>query len=102
MHSTTTAAAPRLLRLKEVIHLTGLSRSTIYAKMEDGTFPCQRKITPAVAVWSEAEVIAWIAAVLAQANDAAPTAAQLHTNGHRTATATGVAQRKRACISASP
>lgn len=76
MYSTTmSAAAPRLIRLKEVTRLTGLSRSTVYAKMDAGTFPRQRKITPTIAVWAEAEVIAWIAAVLAQSNDAAPMAA---------------------------
>ncbi len=75
MNTTTTTAAPRLIRLKEVMRLTGLSRSTIYAKMDAGTFPRQRKITPTIAVWSEVEVIAWIAEVLAQANDDASMAA---------------------------
>lgn len=60
---------PRLIRLKEVMHLTGLARSTIYSMIDAGTFPRQRKVTPTIAVWSEAEVIAWTAAVLGQAND---------------------------------
>lgn len=75
-HTTTaTAAQPRLIRQKEVLRLTGLSRSTIYAKMAAGTFPHQRKVSPTIAVWSEAEVIAWIAAVLHQSNEEVPLAA---------------------------
>ncbi|WP_125076901.1 AlpA family transcriptional regulator [Pseudoxanthomonas sp. SGT-18] len=76
MHSTATnSTAPRLIRLKEVQRLTGLARSTIYAKMADGTFPKQRKVSPTIAVWSEAEVLAWIANVLQQSNDGEPMAA---------------------------
>ncbi|RPD88135.1 AlpA family phage regulatory protein [Luteimonas sp. 100069] len=61
----TTTNAPRLLRLPDVKRMTGLGRSTIYALIDAGTFPRQRKITPTIAVWSEAEVEAWVARVLA-------------------------------------
>ena len=29
----------RLIRMKEVMHLTGLSRPSVYRLMKDGTFP---------------------------------------------------------------
>ncbi|TWT19792.1 helix-turn-helix transcriptional regulator [Luteimonas wenzhouensis] len=74
MHNTRTAQ-PRLIRLKEVMHLTGLSRSTIYSMMDAGTFPRQRKVTPTIAVWSEAEVLTWAARVLGQDCEEAATAA---------------------------
>lgn len=73
--ATTTAPPIRLIRLQEVMHLTGLSRSTIYNMMQAGTFPRQRKISPTIAVWPEAEVLEWIARVLHQSNDRAPLAA---------------------------
>lgn len=66
---------PRAMRLPEVQHITGLSRSTIYAMMEAGTFPRQRKASPTIAVWSESEVIAWVHALLAMPTDAKPVAA---------------------------
>lgn len=66
MRTSTSTTTPRLIRLKEVQRLTGLARSTIYAKMAEGTFPKRRKVTPTIAVWSEAEVLAWIADVLQQ------------------------------------
>lgn len=66
MRTSTSTTTPRLIRLKEVQRLTGLARSTIYAKMAEGTFPKQRKVTPTIAVWAEAEVLAWIVDVLQQ------------------------------------
>ena len=34
----------RILRIRTVLNRTGLSRSTLYRKMSDGTFPRQVKI----------------------------------------------------------
>ena len=46
----------RILRLRTVIDRTGLSRSTIYRKIGEGTFPQQLRISVHGAEWSEAEV----------------------------------------------
>jgi prophage regulatory protein len=35
----------RIIRLKTVLSRTGLSRSTIYRKIAEGTFPAQHKIS---------------------------------------------------------
>jgi prophage regulatory protein len=35
----------RIIRLKTVLSRTGLSRSTIYRKIAEGTFPAQLKIS---------------------------------------------------------
>lgn len=49
----------KFLRLKEVEELVGLKRSSIYNKMQDGTFPtCIRLSTRAVA-WRESDIAAW-------------------------------------------
>ena len=51
----------RILRLQEVITLTGLSRSTIYSEISKGNFPKQVQLTGARSVgWYETAVIEWI------------------------------------------
>lgn len=37
---------PRLLRLPQVMDITGLSKPTIYRMVETGAFPKQRKLSP--------------------------------------------------------
>lgn len=60
------AAAPlRILRLREVIARTGLSRSTIYERVGKGEFPRQIALGPNSAGWIETEVEAWIASRIA-------------------------------------
>lgn len=51
----------RIIRLKTVLHRTGLSRSTLYRKIAEGTFPCQMKISIHGAGWRESSVNRWIA-----------------------------------------
>jgi prophage regulatory protein len=51
----------RILRLKEVIRLVGLSRSQIYQMAADGTFPKPIKIGVHASGWNSEEVAAWIA-----------------------------------------
>jgi len=51
----------RIVRLKDVQRMTGLSRSTIYAQIAKGNFPKQIKLTGARSVgWHEHAVIQWI------------------------------------------
>ena len=51
----------RIVRLKEVQRMTGLSRSTIYAQIAKGDFPKQIQLTGARSVgWHEQAVIRWI------------------------------------------
>lgn len=51
----------RILRLKTVLDRTGLSRSTIYRKIAEGTFPSQVKISVHGAGWHEFAINRWIA-----------------------------------------
>jgi prophage regulatory protein len=50
-----------IIRLKTVLARTGLSRSTLYRKISDGTFPRQVKISMHGAGWHESAVGRWIA-----------------------------------------
>jgi prophage regulatory protein len=51
----------RILRLKEVLTRTGLSRSTLYRKIADGSFPRQIAISTRCAGWRESSINRWIA-----------------------------------------
>ncbi len=51
----------RIIRLKTVLARTGLSRSTLYRKIADGTFPAQIRISIHGAGWRQSAVDRWIA-----------------------------------------
>lgn len=50
----------RIIRLKTVLVRTGLSRSTIYRKITEGTFPPQIRISINGAGWQESDINRWI------------------------------------------
>jgi len=51
----------RIIRLKTVLNRTGLSRSTLYRKIAEGSFPRQVPISVHGAGWHESAVNRWIA-----------------------------------------
>jgi prophage regulatory protein len=51
----------KLLRLRQVKETTGLSKSTIYARIAEGTFPKQIPLGPRLVVWVESDIQNWIA-----------------------------------------
>ncbi|MEH3116677.1 MAG: AlpA family phage regulatory protein [Methylorubrum populi] len=51
----------RIIRRKTVEARTGLSRSTIYRKMKEGTFPAKLKISSNGAGWHESDIDRWVA-----------------------------------------
>jgi prophage regulatory protein len=64
------AEEPRLIRLPEVMRLTGLGRSQTYALARAGKFPSAIKISERCSAWDERAVRAWIAERIAGAKDA--------------------------------
>ena len=50
----------KLLRLPEVKATTGLSKSTIYSRIAEGTFPKQIPLGPRLVVWVESDIQNWI------------------------------------------
>ena len=50
----------RIIRLKSVLSRTGLTRSTLYRKIAEGSFPAQIKISVNGAGWHESEVNRWV------------------------------------------
>lgn len=52
----------RFLRLPDVLAATGLSRRTIYRKMDAGEFPKSIQIAANAVAWRESDVSAWMQA----------------------------------------
>lgn len=53
----------QLLRLKEVVRLTGTSRPTVWRLCKtDPSFPKPFKLSEAITCWDEAEIIDWVEA----------------------------------------
>jgi prophage regulatory protein len=59
----------RAIRLPEVCHVTGASRATIWRwANDDQSFPKPYRLSPAITVWDEDEILQWIALKKAQKN----------------------------------
>jgi len=62
----------KMLRMKQLIELTALSRSTLYDMMDakskryDPAFPRAIKLTEATVCWLESEVNAWLQSKIVQ------------------------------------
>lgn len=54
----------RVMRLKEVMHVSGLGRSSIYNYMNNGKFPKCRPLGGGIVGWSSVEVQEWVDARL--------------------------------------
>jgi prophage regulatory protein len=50
----------RILKLKDIVSMVGLSKSTIWKKVGDGTFPKCRKISERSVGWLDTEIHDWI------------------------------------------
>ena len=50
----------KILRLRQVLALTGLPKSTLYLYIKNKTFPAQVKLGPKIVGWVEEEVLTWI------------------------------------------
>jgi prophage regulatory protein len=53
-------SANRILRLGSVLERTGLSRSTLYRKIEQGSFPRQVRISERCIGWRESDIERWL------------------------------------------
>ena len=55
----------RFLRLPEVLARTGLSRSTVYVRLDQGRFPRPVSLGDRAVAWIESEVDEWMRARIA-------------------------------------
>lgn len=56
----TTQTQDRILRLNAVLDRTGLSRATLYRKVQAGTFPRQVRIATRCMGWRESAINNWL------------------------------------------
>lgn len=66
------SAAKRILRLPSVQARTGLSRSTIYLRIAEGSFPKQISLGARAIGWIEGDIDAWIDTLIAEHHSALP------------------------------
>ena len=59
-HAMTTDTPDRILRINTVLERTGLSRSTLYRKIQQGTFPKQIAISTRCTRWRASAVAEWM------------------------------------------
>ena len=63
---TLVSSRPKVLRMKDVVNICGLSRSTIYDKMDtksrrhDPSFPRPLKIGISAVGWMEQDIFGWL------------------------------------------
>jgi prophage regulatory protein len=65
----------RFLRRDEVVKITGIPTSTIYAMMADGKFPKNFRISPRLCAWRETEIAKWQNDRIAERDGVTPEAA---------------------------
>lgn len=55
----TNAMAPVFLRIRTVVRVTGLGRSTIYRLIANQRFPCPVRLGPRAVAWRRSEIERW-------------------------------------------
>ncbi|MGV3458143.1 helix-turn-helix transcriptional regulator [Sphingomonas sp.] len=55
-----TETPDRILRINAVLDRTGLSRSTMYRKMQNGTFPKSVQISKRCVGWRDSAISEWL------------------------------------------
>ena len=60
-----------ILRRKQVEARTGLSRSTIYERIKEGTFPAPISLGARAVGWLESDIDLWLAARIQKSRNAA-------------------------------
>lgn len=59
-NKSATECIDRFMRLKEVLHTTGLGRNTVYRRIREGTFPKQVRIGPNSVAWRQSAIAKWM------------------------------------------
>jgi prophage regulatory protein len=60
MEQDALASEIRFIRLKEVMSICGMSRSSVYGAIKKGQFPSPVKLSARSIAWLKSDVIAWV------------------------------------------
>ena len=58
--NTNANASDRIIKIREVTAMTGLSRSSIYLQIKKGNFPMQVKLSTRSSGWLWSEINRWL------------------------------------------
>ena len=58
----------KLIRIKEVMEITGMSRTSIYDMSHDGRFPKFVRLSQRSSAWIHEEVLLWVESKIAERN----------------------------------
>lgn len=53
-------STPQILRIRNVVQITGLPRSTIYRLMSQSMFPKNIKLSTVAVGWDMADILLWL------------------------------------------
>jgi prophage regulatory protein len=59
----------KILRIKQVMAMTGLARSTIYKYIKDGGFPKSVKLSVRAVGWVQSDIEVWILSKLSSRDE---------------------------------
>jgi prophage regulatory protein len=68
---TNAISPPRIIRRKEVESRVGLARSTIYERIQQGSFPAPVSLGSKAVGWVESEVTSWLEEQIARSRKSA-------------------------------
>ena len=51
------------LRIKDVMKMTGIAKSTIWLWVSEGKFPKPIKLSPRITIWKENEIAEWMSRI---------------------------------------
>jgi prophage regulatory protein len=54
------SSTPRILRIRNVVQITGLPKSTIYRLMSQSMFPKNIKLSTVAVGWDMADILVWL------------------------------------------
>jgi prophage regulatory protein len=55
-----TTHTDKIIRLKEVLQMVGISRTSLYRLMDQGAFPQSQKLSKRCVGWKRSLIIAWM------------------------------------------
>ena len=87
-HTGSPPGTTRLLRIREVLHLCGFSRATLYREIKLHTFPAPVKLPARSVGWLQEDVAQWLEARIAQRGPAYDAAPRRNSNAAKEAAAT--------------
>lgn len=94
-HTDSPPGTARLLRIREVLQLCGLSRATLYREIKLLTFPAPVKLSARSVGWLQEDVAQWLDARIAQRGPAYQATPRHHRHAANESSATAIPDQRR-------